>query len=85
MVCCPLGLEGVRVGSGTSQRQQDPGRSQYSLLLLSSHGSLVGLYASEEYLIVKLLSTLLPTGYQLQCCLCHMNTHFMGSHFHTFY
>lgn len=65
MVCCSLGLEEVRVGSEASQRQQGPERSQYLLLLLSSRGGLIGLYASEECLVVKLLlSTLLPTGYQ---------------------
>lgn len=64
MVCCPLELEGMRAASETSQRQQDPERSQYLLLLLSSRDGFAGLCASEECLVVKLLlSTLLPTGY----------------------
>lgn len=46
VVCCPLGLEGVRVGSETSQRQQDPEGSQCLLLLLSSRGGFAGLHAS---------------------------------------
>ena len=37
-----MGLEGVRVGSEASQRQQDPERSQDLQLLLSSQGGLVG-------------------------------------------
>lgn len=86
MLCCSLGLEGVRVGSEISQRQQGSERSQYLLLLLSPRGGLAGLCASEECLVVKLLlSTLLATGYQFQCCLCHVNTHFMGSPVHIFY
>lgn len=41
-MCCYVGLEGVRVRSEASQRQQDPERSQDLQLLLSSRGGLVG-------------------------------------------